>query len=106
MRVAVIQRLFRGLDNVGRRREIGLADLQVDDTASFRLERACAHQHFKSGFHKNPVHPLSQFHSVFLKNGTPSRVSVRTTRSSIETREPSIRPVTRSPFSSVTMATW
>src|SRR5262249_28248811 len=106
MRPALIESSLGGFDDVGGRGEIGLADLEMDHAVSRRLERPRTHQYLKSGFDKNPVHPFGQLHSHFLKNGTPSRVSTSATRSSIETRSPSTRPVTRPPLSSETIATW
>jgi hypothetical protein len=38
--VTVAQRLRRGLDDVRRGREVGLADLEMDDPPPLRLERA------------------------------------------------------------------
>src|SRR5262245_15234901 len=103
---ALIERGLGGFHNVGGRRKIGLADLKVNHTAARRFKRAGAHQYLKSGFDENPVHPLGQFHSLFLKKGTPSRVSTSATRSPIATRAPSMRQVTRRPESRVTIATW
>ena len=49
MRPALIERLLGRLDDVLRRVEIGLADLQVNDAAALRLQRAGLHQNLERG---------------------------------------------------------
>src|SRR5580692_8367742 len=95
VRPTPVERSLGGFHNVGRCWKIRLADLEMNHVPPGRFQSAGAHQYLKGGFDQNPVHPLRQLHSLFLKNGTPSRVSTRATRSSMETRAPSIRPVTR-----------
>ena len=50
VRPAFVQRLFGGGDNVGRRFEIRLADLQVNNALSLRFQGAGLHQYFEGGF--------------------------------------------------------
>ena len=106
VRPAVVQRLFGRFDDVRRRGEIGLADFQVHHAAALRFERAGLHQHIEGRFDPDATHPFCQFHGIhaFVKYGTPLRSSTSTTRSSIATRSPKMRPVTRPPPSSVTIA--
>ena len=49
VRLAVPQRLGRGLDDMGRRVEIGLADLEVDDALAGGLEGLGAGEDFECG---------------------------------------------------------
>jgi hypothetical protein len=44
--------------------EIRLSDLQVDDPAALRFQRAGSHQDVESGFRPDPVHSLGEFHKV------------------------------------------
>jgi hypothetical protein len=43
---------------VGRRREIGLTDLQMDDVLALRFECACPLQHFEGGLNPDASHPF------------------------------------------------
>src|SRR5688572_8782023 len=100
---SLIERSFTGLNNMWRRIEIWLADLEVNHTLTLRFQRASLHQHFKRSFDQDAVHPRSKFHCLFRKKGTPLRSSARKTASSMDTGSPETRPVTRVPSSSVTM---
>ena len=62
VRPAVAQGVDAGLDDVGGRVEVGLADLEVDDVAPLRLERAGADQDFKRGFGPEPLHSGRESH--------------------------------------------
>ena len=49
-----VERLVRGRRDVGRRRKVGLADLEVNDVAALSLERACLGQHLERGLGAEP----------------------------------------------------
>ncbi len=59
---AVVERLFGRLLDVRRRREVGLPDLEVDDVAALRLERAGPGQHLEGGFGPDPGHAFGELH--------------------------------------------
>jgi hypothetical protein len=46
--------------DIPRRREIRLADFQVDDLAALRFQAPCLHQDIEGGFPADPAHPLSE----------------------------------------------
>ena len=56
------QRAHAGLDDVRRRAEVRLADLEVDDPPSGRLERLRPRQHLERGLGAEPAHALRQSH--------------------------------------------
>ena len=58
MRVAFIERLLGGGDDVGGSGEIGLADFEMDHVPALALKFPGAHQHFEGGFHANAIHSL------------------------------------------------
>ncbi len=58
--VAVAQRAHAGLDDVLRRPEVGLADLEVDHAPAGRLERLRPRQHLERGLGPEPAHALRQ----------------------------------------------
>ena len=64
VRIAVLQSLDAGLDNVGRGLKIGLPDFQVDDFAALGFQGAGPRQHFKSGFGAQTAHSGGNSHSV------------------------------------------
>jgi hypothetical protein len=55
---AAAQGLHAGLDDVGGRVEIGLADLEVDDVAALGFQRPRPHQHLEGGLGAQARHPL------------------------------------------------
>ena len=59
-RVAVAQRPGCGLDDVGRRVDAGLADLEVQHRAPLRLERAGACEHLEGGLGAEAVERLCE----------------------------------------------
>ncbi len=64
VRLAVGPGLAAGVDDVARRREVGLADLQVDDAAARRLERLGAREHLEGGFRTQAVEAVGELHQV------------------------------------------
>ena len=54
------QRIDGGVDDIGGRVEVRLADLQVNDVLALRLQRAGPDQHFKGGFGAEARHALGQ----------------------------------------------
>ena len=56
MRPAFVQRFLGSFHNVGRRREIGLADLQMDNALALRLQRARSDQHIEGRFDPDAAH--------------------------------------------------
>ena len=57
---ALVQRVAGRLDDVLRRIEIGFADLEMNDVAPLRLERARLHQHFEGRLSAEPRHPFGE----------------------------------------------
>ena len=62
--LAVGPGLAAGVDDVPRRREVGLADLQVDDPAPGRLQRLRAREHLERGFGTQAVEALGELHQA------------------------------------------
>ena len=60
-RALVQQRPGRGLGDVARRVEVGLADLQVDHVAAGRLERTGARGGLEGGLRPDPLHAARKF---------------------------------------------
>ena len=60
----LVERLLGGLDYVGRRREIGLADFQVNHAAALRFQRTGAHQDVESRFDADAGHSFCELHSL------------------------------------------
>ena len=60
-RSLVQQRPRRGLGDVARRVEVGLADLQVDHVAAGRLERTGARGGLEGGLRPDPLHAARKF---------------------------------------------
>ncbi len=85
VRPALLQGLRRGVADVLRRIEVGLADLEVDDLPSLRLERPSPRQHFEGGFGPQPAHALRESH-VFpppFLHARRQRVRARRVQSSV-----------------------
>ncbi len=57
VRVPVEERLGARFDDVARSREVGLADLEVDDAASLRFELARAGKHLECRLRAEPLKP-------------------------------------------------
>ena len=64
VRLAVGPGLAAGVDDVARRREVGLADLQVDDAAPRRLQRLRASEHLEGGFGAQAVEAVGELHQA------------------------------------------
>src|SRR5262249_49237640 len=64
--VAGAERRRRRVDDVGRRVEIGLTDLQVDDLPSLGLEGARSCEHLERRLRPQPAHPFGQLHCRLL----------------------------------------
>jgi hypothetical protein len=62
--LAVGPGLAAGVDDVPRRREVGLADLQVDDALARGLERLRACEHLEGGFRTQAVEALGELHQA------------------------------------------
>src|SRR5271166_3695947 len=54
MGIALAQSVHSGLDDVGGRVHVGLADLKVNDVSSLALQSASTHQHFEGSFGSQP----------------------------------------------------
>jgi len=61
--LAVAQASYPGLDDVGRRIEIGLADLQVNDLPALGFQGLGLSQNLERSFCAEPGHTLCQLHS-------------------------------------------
>ena len=57
VRVPVEQGLGARFDDVARSREVGLADLEVDDAATLRFELARAGEHLECRLRAEPLEP-------------------------------------------------
>ena len=57
MRETFVQRVGRGADNIARRVEIRFTDLEVNNIAPLRLQRARFYQYFKRCLSAQPRHP-------------------------------------------------
>ena len=64
VRLAVGPGLAAGVDDVARRREVGLADLQVDDPPARRLQRLRAREHLEGGFRTQAVEAVGELHQA------------------------------------------
>ena len=60
MSKAFVERLARGVDDVGRCIEIGFPNLEVNNVASLRLQRSRLDQNFKSGLRAEARSPLCE----------------------------------------------
>ena len=56
MRPAVAQRLDAGFDDIHRRIEIGLADLQMDNVLALGFECPRSNKHFEGRLCAQPIH--------------------------------------------------
>ena len=74
MGVTIVQGALGGFDDVRRCREIGLADLQMDDVPPLGLELAGLGEHLKRGFGADLVHPLGEFHPMTILSRRTDRV--------------------------------
>ena len=57
---AFVQRVTSRIDDVGRRIEIGLADLEMDDVAALFFKCARFHQYFECGLSPETRHALGE----------------------------------------------
>ena len=64
MRGPALQRLDRGVGDVGGGVEVGLADLEVDDAAPLGLEGPGANQDFEGGLRAEPRQAFRELHGV------------------------------------------
>ena len=71
VRVAVAERLRARLHDIGRRIEVRLSYLKVDDVPPLRLKRFSSRQHFEGGLRTQAAHPFGDLHSP-----TPSLLNV------------------------------
>src|SRR4029077_7163945 len=60
VRPALTQSADSGLNHIGRRVEVRLANFQMDDFLTLTFQGACLIQDFKGGFSAEPGHALSQ----------------------------------------------
>src|SRR5665647_3133373 len=74
LRLAILQRAHARLDDVRRRREIRLADLEVDDVPSLPLECTRACEHLEGAFSAKAIHARRdrELHCVCLLYTSPS----------------------------------
>ena len=57
---SLMQRVGRRPDDVARRIEIRLPDLEMNDVAALCLQRSCLHQHFESGLGAEAGHAFGE----------------------------------------------
>ncbi len=67
-----VERIFGGLDDMGRGGEIGLADFQVNHAATLRFQRSGAHQDVESRFDADAGHSFCQLHIRYTFLNSPS----------------------------------
>ena len=60
----LVERLLGGFDDMGRRREIGLADFQVDHAAARGFQRTGADQDVEGRFDADTGHSFCELHSL------------------------------------------
>ena len=70
VRVALAERLDRGVHDVGRGVEAGLADLEVHDAAPGRLQRACAGEDLEGGLRPEARHPVGEIDGLHGAHAT------------------------------------
>ena len=69
---ARVQRVDGGSLDVGRRLEVGLADLEVNDVDALGLEGLCPRQDLKCRLRSQPAHAFREFHAatpVYIRCG-------------------------------------
>jgi hypothetical protein len=59
---ALVKRIFGGVYDVLRRREVGFADFEVDHVLALRFQGAGANQDFEGKFDAYAGHSLSELH--------------------------------------------
>ena len=64
VRVAVREGVAAGLDDVRRRIEVGLADLQMDHVHPLGLQPSSLCQHLEGGLGTQATHPFGQLHHL------------------------------------------
>ncbi len=69
VRLPVGPGLAARVDDVARRREVGLPDLQVDDPATRRLKCLCSRKYFEGGFCPQAVEAVGELHQADSVNG-------------------------------------
>src|SRR5436190_23650423 len=74
MRVALVQCVASGVDDVRRRIEIRFADLEMDNIATLCLESFCLHQHFEGSLGAETRHALCE--TKFMAPGHKSEISI------------------------------
>jgi hypothetical protein len=69
---------FEGLlDDRGRRQEVGVPDLQVDDAAPLPFQSLCLCQNHKGALRPQPSHPRSKAHDQILPVSRPQTLLAR-----------------------------
>jgi hypothetical protein len=82
--VALLERRRRGVDDVGRRIEVWLADLEMNDLAALCLERLCAGEHLKRCLGAEARHPAGQSHRSLPPSATSNQTPVILPRETFE----------------------
>src|SRR5437867_488312 len=80
VRVSVAKRLRPGLDDVRRRREIRLTDLEVDDPPPLRLERRRPREHLERRLRPEPLEAARQHGGNYPYHDAPARRRARALR--------------------------
>jgi len=75
MRVALVQCVASGVDDVRRRIEIRFADLEMDNIATLCLQSFCLHQHFEGSLGSETRHALCETKFMVLGHKLKSALS-------------------------------
>jgi hypothetical protein len=86
MREALVQSVRRRRNNIFRRIEIGLADLEMNNLASFRFQRSRFHQHFERGLGPKTRHAVSETKFARLIHQNEVIIAMETVLSTPSTR--------------------
>src|ERR1700741_517763 len=89
--MAVGGRFAAGLDDVLRRREIRLADPEIDDRATLCRERVGARQHLECGLGPERAHARGHLQHSTLPDGRPS-LTIRSRNPRRKTTKIAIHP--------------
>ena len=90
VRLAPLERRDAGRDHRGRRVEVRLADLQMDDVAAFRLERSRLREHLECGLGAEAGHSWGERSHRKRVESRPLAASLRRTRSPRGRRPPNV----------------
>jgi hypothetical protein len=98
MRPALLECLGRRLADELRRVEVGLADLEVNDLAAGRLERARTREHLERGLGSQTAHAVCERHPLLLREAHGEARGLPRSPACAGSSPASIAPVSGRPF--------